>query len=578
MSSVEVAMLERAKGGDVEAIAHLINQRLAQTLPDMTPLTKATLKGSCLYLRLEADTAPEKKGAIAAVQKVLAEATPMSVQQVRIYGWEAGEDFPAWQEELTLSQQDSGAKPNWWDAVQNALPKISLPSKSSSPKLEPSQAEDPKPTDTTAPSQLALAEKAQTTSWWATVTGVVSSAAGTAGELANHSGKAIASSVTGAAGAVGQAAGHTGQAVGSAVTSAADAMGQAAQQTGKVLTDTTKGAVHAIGQATETVGEAIDQFDWLVPFIDKVDIVRAEESVRRLQKQHPNESPRAIAHRIMMQKALLVTGTGAASSFIPGMVALDLAATTVLQAEMGYQIAGAYGLDLQDPARKGEILAIFGLALGGSYALRAGLGMMRFVPLAGAVVGASTNAVALYTVGHVASQFYEARVQENANSETAVDAAQQERDAYLQEAIAQQITMDQILAHMVRASAPNLTWKEALPELERLNFSPASLQVISQTKDSPPPLDNLLADVNQDFAVPLLAQCRQIAEADGIVTEEESNILDQITQALVQDKAVEETTESAEEAVQTVKRGLFRFWQRSPREQVQKGKGGGRQE
>jgi len=566
MSSFESEMLERAKGGDVEAIAHLINQRLAQTLPDITPLTKATLKGSCLYLRLEADTAPENKGAIAAVQKVLAEATPASVKQVRIYGWEAGEDFPAWQEELTLGQAESGAKPNWWDAVQNALPKISLPGKSSTPKPEPSPVEDTKPTDTTATSQLALAEKAQTTSWWATVTGVVSSAAGTA-----------AASVSEAAGAVGQAAEHTGQAVGSAVTSAADVMGQAAQQTGKVLTDTTKGAVHVIGQATGIVGEAVDQFDWLVPFIDKVDVVRAEESVRRLQKQHPNESPRAIAHRIMMQKALLVSGTGAASSFIPGMVALDLAATTVLQAEMGYQIAGAYGLDLHDPARKGEILAIFGLALGGSYALRAGLGMMRFVPLAGAVVGASTNAVALYTVGHVASQFYEARVQEDANPETAVDAAQQERDAYLQEAIAQQITMDQILAHMVRASAPHLTWKEALPELERLNFSPASIQVISQTKDNPPPLETLLTDVNQDFAVPLLAQCRQIAEADGIVTDEESKILDQITQALVQDKAVEKTAESAEEAVQTVKRGLFRFWQRSPRKQGQKDKGSGRQ-
>uniref|UniRef100_A0A7C3PGM6 TerB family tellurite resistance protein n=1 Tax=Oscillatoriales cyanobacterium SpSt-418 TaxID=2282169 RepID=A0A7C3PGM6_9CYAN len=98
---------------------------------------------------------------------------------------------------------------------------------------------------------------------------------------------------------------------------------------------------------------------------------------------------------------------------------------------------------------------------------------------------------------------------------------------------------------------------------ENCCFSPASIQVIEQNLSNPTPLETLLADINQDFAVPLLAQCRQIAEADGIVTEAESKVLDQITQALVKDKAVENTTESAKESVQTVKRGLFQFWKRS---------------
>ncbi|MBD1909292.1 MULTISPECIES: hypothetical protein [unclassified Leptolyngbya] len=560
MSPLKSEMLEPAKNLDLEAIAHLINQRLVQASPECEFLTKATLKGTCLYLRIEAVKAPELKGAIATVQSVLVDLALTDIRQARIYGWVKGEDFPAWQEELKLPKTFSSAHHTWLDAVRNSLPK--LPHLGKTHASQPATPSTGREAEDAATAQLELAQEAQTTSWWDSVTGVVSGAVGTVGELANHSGKAITTSVSGAAEAVGHAAQQTGKVVSGTVTGAAGAVGQAAQQTGKVLANTTHGAMSAVGYATDTVGEVVDQMDWLVPVLDRVDIVKAEESVRRLQAKHPNEPPRAIAHRIMMQKALLVSGTGAASSFIPGMVALDLAATTVLQAEMGYQIAGAYGLDLRDPARKGEILAIFGLALGGSYALRAGLGMMRLVPVAGAVVGASTNAVALYTVGHVACQFYEARAEDTA-PKTLVDAAQQERDAYLQEAIAQQIAMDQILAHMVRASAPNLTWQETLPELQRLNFSPVSLKVITDNHSHPTPLETLLVEINQDFAVPLLAQCRQIAEADGIVTEEESKVLDQITQTLVQDKDVENTTESAKESVQTVKRGLFNFWKRS---------------
>ncbi|MBD2308986.1 hypothetical protein H6G17_26330 [Chroococcidiopsis sp. FACHB-1243] len=47
-------------------------------------------------------------------------------------------------------------------------------------------------------------------------------------------------------------------------------------------------------------------------------------------------------------------------------------------------------MDLHDRARKGEVLAISGLALGGSNAVKAGLGFLRNVPLAGTLIGAST--------------------------------------------------------------------------------------------------------------------------------------------------------------------------------------------
>jgi uncharacterized protein (DUF697 family) len=54
---------------------------------------------------------------------------------------------------------------------------------------------------------------------------------------------------------------------------------------------------------------------------------------------------------------------------------------------------------------KGEVLTIFGLALGGNRAIKAGLELLQNTPVAGAVIGASSNAVMLYTVGYAACRF-----------------------------------------------------------------------------------------------------------------------------------------------------------------------------
>lgn len=402
--------------------------------------------------------------------------------------------------------------------------------------------------------------------------------------------------------AVGNAAAQSGDAIAQTVTSAVESISDAATQSGQALSQTFFGAAshdtedssdldQSESQKTDTanwfndsaqhitnslgyVAELIqnsDQLqsltkavnlDWLLPILDKVDVVKAETAVRKLQKKYPNESPREIAHRIMMEKVLYVGGSGMASSMVPGfavaMFAVDLAATTAIQAEMGYQIAAAYGLDLHDPARKGEILAIFGLSFGSSYALKTGFGLLRNLPVAGAVVGASTNAVALYTVGYAACHFYEAKANP-LTSDAAAAKAQAESDQFLRAAIAQQIIMDQILAHVVLAGQPEQSWENIAPELERLNFSPASIQVIERQHATPTPLEQLLTQVNQDFAIPLLAQCQKIAESDGIVTEQEAAVIEMITQALTFDKTIVEETESAEDVVKSIKRSLFSF-------------------
>jgi uncharacterized protein (DUF697 family) len=254
-----------------------------------------------------------------------------------------------------------------------------------------------------------------------------------------------------------------------------------------------------------------------------------------LQRKYPNEKPGDIAHRVMQEKALYVGGTGFASSLLPGfaaaMIAMDLAATTALQAEMVYQIAAAYGLNLREPARKGEVMAIFGLALGGSAALKAGLGAARNIPVAGAVIGAGSNAVMLYALGHAACQFYEAKLNP-LKSQAALQASQVESEKYLQGAIVQQVIMDQILVHVILAGAPGKTWKSILPELQEFNFSPASLEAIAANAKSPPALEKLLSQINSDFAIPLLAQCQKIARQDGVITPEEAKVLATITNKL----------------------------------------------
>jgi uncharacterized protein (DUF697 family) len=276
------------------------------------------------------------------------------------------------------------------------------------------------------------------------------------------------------------------------------------------------------------------RLDWLINMTDHVNFDKAESEVKQLQQRHPQESPSQIAHRIMVQKAINAGRTGFLTSMLPGfavgLLAIDLAATTAIQTEMLYEIAAAYNLDLRDPNRKGEVLAIFGLALGGSNAVKAGLGFLRNIPLAGAAIGAGTNATMIYSLGYAACRFYEAKLREATEEPTteALKVIQQESEQYLNVAIAQQAVMDQILVHMILASYPAKTWDSVLPELKTLQLEPQSLEAIAANIQSPEPLEKLLEQLNRDFAIPLLAQCRRIAESNGEISAQEATVLSAI--------------------------------------------------
>lgn len=137
-------------------------------------------------------------------------------------------------------------------------------------------------------------------------------------------------------------------------------------------------------------------------------------------------------------------------------------------------------------------------------------------------------AATLYALGYAACRFYEAKLNPLTSQET-LATSQAESEKYLQGAIAQQLVMDQILIHVVLAGNPGRTWEQILPELQILNLSAASLEVIAANIKSPPHLEILLNQLDRDFAVPLLAQCHKIAQSDGLTTPEEAKVIETIT-------------------------------------------------
>jgi uncharacterized protein (DUF697 family) len=181
----------------------------------------------------------------------------------------------------------------------------------------------------------------------------------------------------------------------------------------------------ALEQATESVGQTLNPIAespaidyvarvpglrWLTSALGRVNQAKAKADVLALQAKYPTETAEELAHRLIVETTLKAGGIGLATNIIPpialGLFAIDLAAIAALQSEMLYRIAGLYGFEVADPARKGEALTIFALSLGASTAVKTGLSAVELIPLVGAAVGASSNAGILYSFGIAAAEFY----------------------------------------------------------------------------------------------------------------------------------------------------------------------------
>jgi uncharacterized protein (DUF697 family) len=314
---------------------------------------------------------------------------------------------------------------------------------------------------------------------------------------------------------------------------------------GEAITSTTAKVRQGISSTVTKTGEllgnsakAIIDNPLLERIIDQVDLDKAEFALMKLQEKYPEENSFQIAHRLMFDKAILASGSGLASSFLPGvaaaLIALDLTAVAALQAEMVYQISGSYGFDLKKEEQKGEVLAIFGIAFGGSYGIKAGLKLLQVTPVVGAVVGASANVAMIYSIGYAACKFYEAKLS-HTSLEEAITHSAEASEEYLKTAILQEQIMDQVLIQIWLAGNPQKSLIDLLPTIDQLNLSPDSVKritAIAKKEHEIISVESLVEQLNQDFAVSLLAQCERLANADGIINNEEARILALIRERL----------------------------------------------
>lgn len=222
-----------------------------------------------------------------------------------------------------------------------------------------------------------------------------------------------------------QVAASAAKVASAAVQVAADSITGTTTVVGKTVGPATQRFVE---QGTETVGKfvapiaenplvkyatKVPGINVLLAALGQVDVEKAQTEVEKLRQEYPHETPQQLAQRIIADVAWKAGGIGLAANFIPPLAltlfGIELAAITALQAEMIYRIAAAYGFSVKDPTRRGEVLAIFGLSVGGSGVLKSGLSFVELLPLIGAFVGASSNTALIYGLGHIASQFYEAK-------------------------------------------------------------------------------------------------------------------------------------------------------------------------
>jgi len=168
-------------------------------------------------------------------------------------------------------------------------------------------------------------------------------------------------------------------------------------------------ATHPVTQ----VAVKVPGLSWLMAALGQVDPEKVEQKVAALRQSHPADSAEMLAQRAIADASWRAAAIGLTTNFVPPLaltlLAVDLGAVAALQAEMIHHIAACYGFSPTNPARRGEVMAIWLLSSGSSGAMKAGLSIVELIPLVGAVAGTASNGALLYGLGQVACCFYEAK-------------------------------------------------------------------------------------------------------------------------------------------------------------------------
>ena len=115
--SNQLSLKERAKLGDVEAIASLLNLPLQNKGISAT----ASFQDGCLQVMLEGDRVPDEEVSIRIVRRELTNLKAGAIASVKVYGQQVGEDFPAWNREFELVARASQSSHNLGVNTTNQL-------------------------------------------------------------------------------------------------------------------------------------------------------------------------------------------------------------------------------------------------------------------------------------------------------------------------------------------------------------------------------------------------------------------------------------------------------------------------
>lgn len=180
-------------------------------------------------------------------------------------------------------------------------------------------------------------------------------------------------------------------------------------------------ALTTVGQVADTIArfplvhwaKGVPGLSWLLAALGQVNEDKVMQDVAELRRLHPLDTPDQLVQRVIAESAIRGAQVGLVTNVIPpvalALFAVDIGAIAALQAQMIYRIAAIYGFSPADSMRRGEVLALWFVASSSANAIKTGLSFPELIPGLGAAVGIATDAGLLYTVGWLASRFYESK-------------------------------------------------------------------------------------------------------------------------------------------------------------------------
>ncbi|KAB8333466.1 hypothetical protein SD80_016805 [Scytonema tolypothrichoides VB-61278] len=155
--------------------------------------------------------------------------------------------------------------------------------------------------------------------------------------------------------------------------------------------------------------------------IEQIDLDAVEKFVTLLLTKFPNATPEQITQRLLRRQLFRVSRTSVVMSVVPSKMAesvgVDYVEIALIQAEIIFQIAVAYGFELQVPECKNEAFAILDRVLRANRLARIGLSATQMIPVAGGFISTGTDTYLVYKIGNTAQQFYKSLTEEEVPGE-----------------------------------------------------------------------------------------------------------------------------------------------------------------